>query len=168
LGRSLSAEFVPDLRTQAAYIERMGLALDQARAAAEAGEVPVGAVVFAGDTLLSSGQNCVLRHNDPTAHAEVVAMREAGRLLGNYRLLGCTLYCTLEPCAMCAGAMIHARLAGLVYGAGDKKAGAAGMEGSPLAVLNHPQLNHRIALVSGVMAEQCGEVLRAFFQARRI
>jgi tRNA(adenine34) deaminase len=133
----------------------MGLALDQARAAAEAGEVPVGAVVFAGDTLLSSGQNCVLRHNDPTAHAEVVAMREAGRLLGNYRLLGCTLYCTLEPCAM-------------VYGAGDKKAGAAGMEGSPLAVLNHPQLNHRIALVSGVMAEQCGEVLRAFFQARRI
>ncbi len=143
---------------------RMGMALAEAREAAEAGEVPVGAVLFHGDRLLATGQNRVLRDNDPTAHAEVVAMRAAGAALGNYRLLGCTLYCTLEPCAMCAGAMIHARLAGLVFGALDPKAGAAG---SVLPVLNYPQLNHRLTVVPGVLAEPCGAMLRTFFLERR-
>ncbi len=142
----------------------MRLALDQAREAAAAGEVPVGAVLFHGDRLLAFGQNRVLRDQDPSAHAEIVAMRLGGQALGNYRLLGCTLYCTLEPCAMCAGAMIHARLARLVYGAADPKAGAAG---SVLAVLNHPQLNHRLPVTPHVLPEQCGELLRAFFEARR-
>lgn len=143
---------------------RMALALAEAHAAAAAGEVPVGAVLFLGDTLLASGQNRVLRDSDPTAHAEVVAMRLAGKQLGNYRLTGCTLYCTLEPCAMCAGAMIHARLEHLVYGADDPKAGAAG---SVLGVLNHPQLNHRLVIESGVLQLECGEVLRVFFQSKR-
>ncbi len=143
----------------------MELALAEARAAAEAGEVPVGAVLFHGDRLVSAGQNRVLRDNDPSAHAEVVALRLAGQALGNYRLLGCTLYCTLEPCAMCAGAMIHARLTRLVYGAPDPKAGAAG---SVLSVLNHPQLNHQLLVEPGVLAEPCGAVLREFFQRKRL
>lgn len=142
----------------------MQLALEQAHAAGAAGEVPVGAVLFHGDTLLASGQNRVLRDHDPTAHAEIVALRAAGLALANYRLLGCTLYCTLEPCAMCAGAMLHARLDALVYAALDPKAGAAG---SVLSVLNHPQLNHRLAVTSGILAEPCAAVLRAFFQSRR-
>ena len=142
----------------------MLLALAEARDAAAAGEVPVGAVLFSGDRLLAAGQNRVLRDHDPTAHAEIVALRAAGLLLGNYRLLGCTLYSTLEPCAMCAGAMIHARLSRLVFGAADPKAGAAG---SVLQVLNHPRLNHRLLVESGVLAEPCGTVLRAFFTARR-
>ena len=119
--------------------QRMRLAIAEAQAAAASGEVPVGVVLFQGDQLLATGQNRVLRDQDPTAHAEIVAMRLAGRLLGNYRLLGCTLYSTLEPCAMCAGAMIHARLEQVVFGALDPKAGAAG---SVLSVLQHPQLNH--------------------------
>lgn len=142
----------------------MQLALDQAHGAGAAGEVPVGAVLFHDDTLLSTGQNRVLRDHDPTAHAEIVALRTAGLALRNYRLLGCTLYCTLEPCAMCAGAIIHARLRGLVYAAPDPKAGAAG---SVLSVLNHPQLNHRLQVISSVLAQPCADVLRAFFQARR-
>lgn len=142
----------------------MRLALEQARAAAEAGEVPVGAVLFSGDRLLATGQNRVSRDHDPTAHAEVVAMRLAGQALGNYRLLDCTLYCTLEPCAMCAGAMIHARVGRLIFGALDPKAGAAG---SVLSVLNHPQLNHQLAVQGEVLAEECGGMLRAFFQERR-
>ena len=142
----------------------MELALAQARQASEAGEVPVGAVIFHEDRLLATGQNRVLRNNDPTAHAEVVALRLAGLTLGNYRLLGCTLYCTLEPCAMCAGAMIHARLTRLVYAAPDPKAGAAG---SVIAVLNHPRLNHRLAVESGILAEPASELLRSFFQQRR-
>ncbi len=142
----------------------MHIALTEARQAAEAGEVPVGAVIFHGDRLIASGQNRVLRDNDPTAHAEVVALRAAGLALGNYRLVGCTLYCTLEPCTMCAGAMIHARLTRLVYAAPDPKAGAAG---SVLAVLNHPQLNHRVPAESGVLAEAARELLRLFFQQRR-
>ncbi len=142
----------------------MLLALDQARLAADAGEVPVGAVLFVGEEFIATGQNRVLRDHDPTAHAEVVALRAAGQRLRNYRLLGATLYCTLEPCSMCAGAMIHARLERLVFGALDPKAGAAG---SVLSVLNHPGLNHRMVLDGGVLAEPCGTVLRAFFQARR-
>ena len=140
-------------------------ALEQAQLAADAGEVPVGAVIVGPDgDVLARGQNRVLRDSDPTAHAEMVALRAAGRALGNYRLEGCTLYVTLEPCAMCAGAMIHARIARLVYGAADPKAGAAG---SVLSVLNHPQLNHQIQVTSGALAEECGEMLRQFFRQRR-
>ncbi len=140
-------------------------ALEQAQLAADAGEVPVGAVIVGPDgDVLARGQNRVLRDSDPTAHAEMVALREAGKALGNYRLEGCALYVTLEPCAMCAGAMIHARIARLVYGAADPKAGAAG---SVLSVLNHPQLNHQIQVTSGALAEECGEMLRQFFRQRR-
>ncbi len=142
----------------------MLLALEQARAAARDGEVPVGAVLFQGARLLASGQNRVLRDSDPTAHAEIVAMRTAGLALGNYRLTGTTLYCTLEPCAMCAGAMIHARIERLVFAAMDPKAGAAG---SVLSVLNHPQLNHRTIVESGLLAEASSALLREFFLARR-
>ncbi len=142
----------------------MQAALAEAREAALAGEVPVGAVLFLGERQISLGQNRVLRDQDPTAHAEVVALREAGRVVGNYRLLDTTLYCTLEPCAMCAGAMLHARIGRLVFGALDPKAGAAG---SVLTVLNHPKLNHRLAVDGGVLAAECGELLRAFFQERR-
>jgi tRNA(adenine34) deaminase len=106
----------------------------------------------------------VLRDVDPTAHAEMVAMRAAAEAIGNYRLVDCELYVTLEPCAMCAGAMIHARLGRLVWGAADPKAGAAG---SVVEVLNHPRLNHQMAVTSGVFAEECGELLREFFRERR-
>jgi tRNA(adenine34) deaminase len=139
-------------------------ALACAAEAAENGEVPVGAIVLFQGTIVGRGQNRVLRDHDPTAHAEIVAMREAGRTLGNYRLTDCELYSTLEPCAMCAGAMIHARISRLVYGAADPKAGAAG---SVLSVLNHPQLNHRVEVTGGVLAEECGAMLRAFFLERR-
>jgi tRNA(adenine34) deaminase len=106
----------------------------------------------------------VLRDVDPTAHAEIVAMRAAARAIGNYRLVDCELYVTLEPCAMCAGAMIHARLGRLIYGAADPKAGAAG---SVLEVVNHPNLNHQMLVTPGVLAEECGELLRGFFRERR-
>ncbi|MHB8388512.1 MAG: tRNA adenosine(34) deaminase TadA [Acidobacteriaceae bacterium] len=140
-------------------------ALKQAEDAQASGEVPIGALILEpGGTIVARGQNRVIREHDPTAHAEIVALRAAGKALGNYRLEGCTLYVTLEPCAMCAGAMIHARIGRLVFGAFDPKAGAVG---SVLTVLNHPQLNHRIELTGGVLAEECGDLLRRFFQARR-
>jgi len=142
----------------------MQAALAEARAAEASGEVPVGAVVVVNGAILARGQNRVLRDTDPTAHAEVVALRAAAEALGNYRLNGCELYVTLEPCAMCAGAMVHARLARLVYGASDPKAGAAG---SVLAVVNHPQLNHRMEVTGGVLAEECSTILSQFFRARR-
>jgi tRNA(adenine34) deaminase len=148
----------------------MRLAIAQARAAETAGEVPVGAVVVGpdGDTILGLGENRVLRDCDPTAHAEIVAMRHAGRNLSNYRILtpegGCTLYVTLEPCAMCASAILHARIARLVYAADDPKAGACG---SVLAVLNHPQLNHRTEVRTGLLATECSRMLRNFFLDRR-
>lgn len=142
----------------------MEAALAEAHAAAEAGEVPIGAVILRDGAIIARGQNRVLRDNDPTAHAEIVALREAARILGNYRLNGCSLFVTLEPCAMCAGAMIHARLDRLVYAAADPKAGACG---SVLAVLNHPQLNHQMAVEQGILAEEAGELLRAFFRERR-
>jgi len=142
----------------------MQAALEQAQLAAAAGEVPIGAVIVAEGKLIAQGQNRVLRDVDPTAHAEIVAMRAASTALGNYRLLHCELYVTLEPCAMCAGAMVHARLARLVYGAADPKAGAAG---SVLEVLNHPRLNHQMAVTEGVLTEPCGAILREFFRARR-
>ncbi len=142
----------------------MRAALDEARAAAAAAEVPIGAVAVIGGEIVARGQNRVLRDCDPTAHAEMVALRAASAAVGNYRLLDCELYVTLEPCAMCAGAMIHARLGRLVYGAADPKAGAAG---SVLEVLNHPRLNHQMAVTGGVLGEECGELLRAFFRERR-
>jgi tRNA(adenine34) deaminase len=142
----------------------MQAALEEARAAAEAGEVPVGAVAVIGGEIVARGQNRVLRDVDPTAHAEIVAMRAAARAIGNYRLVDCELYVTLEPCAMCAGAMIHARLGRLIYGAADPKAGAAG---SVLEVVNHPKLNHQMLVTPGVLAEECGELLRGFFRERR-
>jgi tRNA(adenine34) deaminase len=145
--------------------EALALALDEARAAAAAGEVPVGAVVVQGGVVVGRGQNRVLRDVDPTAHAEIVAMREAAVTLKNYRLVGCELFVTLEPCAMCAGAMIHARLDRLIYAAADPKAGAVG---SVLEVLNHPLLNHKMVVSSGERAEESAELLRSFFRERRM
>ncbi|MDR3726085.1 MAG: tRNA adenosine(34) deaminase TadA [Terracidiphilus sp.] len=144
--------------------EAMQAALAQARLAAEGGEVPIGAVVVHEGAIVASGQNRVLRDSDPTAHAEIVALRTAGAAIGNYRLNGCTLYVTLEPCAMCAGAMIHARLDRLVFAATDPKAGAAG---SVLSVLNHPQLNHQMQVEQGILADEAAELLRSFFRERR-
>jgi tRNA(adenine34) deaminase len=139
--------------------------MTEARAAEAAGEVPVGAVIVsAAGEVIARGANRVLRDSDPTAHAEIVALRSAGAALGNYRLLGCTLYSTLEPCSMCAGAILHARIARLVYAAADPKAGACG---SVIAVMNHPALNHRVELVEGVLAEECGRMLTDFFRAKR-
>jgi len=140
------------------------LALQQARLAAQAGEVPVGAIVVYAGEVIGAGQNFVLRNLDPTAHAEIVALRAAAQHLNNYRLTGCELYTTLEPCSMCAGAIIHARIARLVYAAADPKAGAAG---SVLSVINHPQLNHQMEVTKGILADECGELLRNFFRERR-
>jgi tRNA(adenine34) deaminase len=145
-------------------LDFMQAALTEARQAAEAGEVPIGAVIVREGEIVARGQNRVLRSLDPTAHAEIVAMRAAADFIGNYRLLGCTLYVTLEPCAMCAGAMIHARISRLIYAAGDPKAGACG---SVLAVLNHPQLNHQMQVEQGILAEESAELLRSFFRERR-
>ena len=142
----------------------MELALAQARAAGEAGEIPVGALVVKDGEIVAQGQNRNLRDHDPSAHAEIVALRQAAARLGNHRLGGCVMFATIEPCAMCAGAMVHARLARLVYGASDPKAGAAG---SALEVVNHPRLNHRMEVTSGVLADRCSELLREFFQSRR-
>jgi len=145
-------------------VEAMEAALAEARKAGEAGEVPIGAVAVHEGAIVGWGQNRVLRDKDPTAHAEIVAMREAAAALGNYRLNGCTLYVTLEPCTMCAGAMIHARLDRMVYAAADPKAGAAG---SVLGVLNHPKLNHQMHVEQGILAEESSELLRGFFRERR-
>jgi tRNA(adenine34) deaminase len=144
--------------------EAMDAALAQARLAAEGGEVPIGAVVVYKGVIIAHAQNCVIRHVDPTAHAEMIALRTAAKAVSNYRLTGCTLYVTLEPCAMCAGAMVHARIDRLVYGAPDPKAGACG---SVLAVLNHPQLNHQMQVEQGTGAEESAGLLRGFFRERR-
>ena len=144
--------------------EAMQAALDEAVGAEVAGEVPIGAVVVRDGVIIARGQNRVLRDNDPTAHAEVVALRGAAAAIGNYRLSDCTLVATLEPCAMCAGALIHGRVERLVYGAADPKAGAAG---SVLSVVNHPALNHQMTVQGGVMAQESASLLRGFFQRRR-
>ncbi|HEY0795888.1 MAG TPA: tRNA adenosine(34) deaminase TadA [Acidisarcina sp.] len=144
--------------------DAMRLAIEEAQLAALAGEVPIGAVIVHDGAVIAIGNNFVVRGIDPTAHAEIVAMRAAATVLCNYRLTGCTLYVTLEPCAMCSGAITHARIERLVYGADDPKAGAAG---SALTVLNHPKLNHQVMVTAGVLAENCGELLRAFFRERR-
>jgi tRNA(adenine34) deaminase len=139
-------------------------AIELANEAALAGEVPVGAVITLEGKEIARGMNRTIRGNDPTAHAEIVALREAARALGNYRLAGTTLYVTIEPCAMCAGAMIQARIERLVYGADDPKAGAVR---SCLEVLDHPKLNHRVEVCSGVLADESAAALKSFFAARR-
>lgn len=144
--------------------EYMQMALQLAEQAALAGEVPVGAIVVKDDAIIGRGHNAPITRHDPTAHAEIQAMREAANNLGNYRLVGCTLYVTLEPCAMCTGAIQHARIARLVYGASDPKTGACG---SITDLMAEPRLNHHAIVKGGVMAEQCGALLSEFFAARR-
>ncbi len=139
-------------------------ALREAACAYVAGEVPVGAVVVCAGKVVGRGWNRNIADSDPTAHAEIVALREAGRAVGNHRLLECEMFVTIEPCAMCAGALVHARLKRLIYGADDPKAGAVH---SVMSVVNHPQLNHRINVTGGVLAARCQELLQKFFRQRR-
>jgi tRNA(adenine34) deaminase len=141
----------------------MRAALDAAAGAGE--DVPVGAVVVSRDSVVAAASNRTVRDQDPTAHAEVLALRAASAALGRWRLAGCTLYVTLEPCAMCAGALVLARVDRVVFGAWDDKAGMAGSVGD---VLRHPRLNHRPAVRGGVLADACGASLRAFFAAQRV
>lgn len=142
----------------------MQRAIEQALAAQAAGEVPVGAVVVQNDQLVAAGQNRNLRDHDTSAHAEIGALRAAGAVLRNHRLEGCTMYVIIEPCAMCAGALVHARLSRLVYGAPDPKAGAVN---SVVPVLNHERLNHRMEVTSGVLEDDCAKLLRDFFREKR-
>ena len=142
----------------------MAAALDEARAAGAAGEVPIGAVIARGDEIIARGANRTVRDNDATTHAEVVAIREASRVLGTWRLDGCSLFVTVEPCAMCAGAIILARLDRVVFGAWDDK---AGMAGSVVDLLRHPRLNHRPGVLAGVLGEECGQLVSEFFRGRR-
>jgi len=142
----------------------MRLALEQARNAESLGEVPVGAVVVLADRVIAQGCNRNLTDKDPSAHAEIVALREAGTAVGIHRLLDCDLYVRIERCARCAGALIQARIKRLIYGATDPKAGAVK---SVLQVLNHPALNHQMEVVPGVLAEECGSLLQEFFRGRR-
>jgi tRNA(adenine34) deaminase len=144
--------------------EFMLLALDLAREAGAAGEVPVGALVVLAGEVVGRGYNQPILRQDPSAHAEIMALRAAARQLGNYRLPGCTLYVTLEPCAMCAGAILHARIDRVVFGARDPKTGAAG---SVVDLFAESRLNHHTRVVAGVLAEQCGGLLSGFFAARR-
>lgn len=139
-------------------------ALRSAQRALDSGEVPVGAVVVHEGKIIGRGFNRNLGDSDPTAHAEVVALREAGAAIGNHRLPGCDLFVTIEPCAMCAGAIVHARIRSLVYGGEDPKAGAVH---SAMHVLNHPALNHQVEVRGGVLAGKCAELLQDFFRARR-
>jgi tRNA(adenine34) deaminase len=139
-------------------------ALRAAQRALEQGEVPVGAVVVHEGRIVGRGGNRNIADSDPTAHAEIIALRQAGAALGNHRLEGCELFATIEPCAMCAGALVHARLKRLVYGADDPKAGAVH---SVMQVLNHPDLNHRMEIRGGVLAGRCAELLQSFFRQRR-
>jgi tRNA(adenine34) deaminase len=143
----------------------MDLALAEARRGEAAGEVPTGALIVAPDgAILSRAFSRPISTNDPSAHAEIIALREAGTAVRNYRLTGCTIYCTLEPCVMCAGAIVHARIARLVYGAADPKAGAAG---SIYNVVTDPRLNHQVEVVCGVRYEECRLLLKQFFDKRR-
>jgi tRNA(adenine34) deaminase len=143
----------------------MDLALAEAEKAEAAGEVPVGAVIVFEDKVVARGFNQPISTHDATAHAEIIALREAGRALGNYRMSGATIYCTVEPCMMCAGAMIHARITRLVFGTPDPKAGSAG---SIYNVLTDPRLNHRVDVVTGVREDECVALLRNFFAKRRV
>jgi tRNA(adenine34) deaminase len=142
----------------------MQAALVEARAAIDRGEVPVGAVIVVDGAIVARAGNRTITDCDPTAHAEIIALREAARVTGNYRLLGAALYVTIEPCAMCAGAMIQARVDRLVYGADDPKGGAVH---SCFAIFEHPQINHRVAIVPGLLAEEAAALLKSFFAVRR-
>ena len=142
----------------------MAEALVLARAAQERGEVPVGAIVVRDDAIIGRGGNAPIAANDPTAHAEIAALREAARVVGNYRLPGCSIYVTLEPCAMCAGAILHARVGRLIYGARDPKTGACG---SVVDLFGETRLNHHAAVVGGVLADECGKLLSDFFSGLR-
>jgi len=142
----------------------MRLALEEARSAAAGGDVPVGAVIVRGDEILAKAGNAREREQDPTAHAEILALRRASRAIGSWHLEGCALVVTLEPCAMCAGAVVLARLDRLVFGASDPKAGFAGSLGD---LVRDGRLNHEVDVTVGVLAEECGEILRAFFAERR-
>ena len=142
----------------------MRFALDEARAASAAGEVPIGALLVCENKIIARSGNRTIRDNDPTAHAEIVVIREAARTISNYRLSGTTMFVTLEPCAMCAGAMIQARVARLVYGADDPRGGAVR---SCFEVLSHPRLNHRVEVLSGILGEESTALLQSFFAARR-
>lgn len=142
----------------------MRLALEEAAAAEALGEVPVGAVIVRAGEVVATGHNLTHTLQDPSAHAEMVAIRRAAEATGHWRLLDCTLYVTLEPCAMCSGAIVLARVPRLVYGAADPKAGMSGSLGN---LVQDPRLNHRVELVTGVLERECGDVLRAFFRARR-
>jgi len=139
-------------------------ALRSAQRALEAGEVPIGAVVVCDGKIIARGWNRNINGSDPTAHAEIVALREAGAIIGNHRLEQCDLFATIEPCPMCAGALVHARIRRLVYGADDPKAGAVQ---SVMQVLNHPKLNHHIDVRGGVLAGRCAEMVQTFFKNRR-
>jgi len=139
-------------------------ALAEAVAACADGEVPVGAVVVLGGEVLARGRNAVIRSSDPTAHAEIVALREAARAVGNYRLTGATMYSTIEPCAMCAGALVHARIARLVYGAKDPKAGAVETH---FGICTTDFLNHQVSVEGGILEDECRRVLQSFFRDRR-
>lgn len=142
----------------------MQAALELAKEAAGLGEVPVGAVVVKDGEIIGRGRNAPISQHDPSAHAEIQAMRDAAARLGNYRLVGCSLYVTLEPCAMCAGAIQHARIANLVYGACDPKTGACG---SVIDLMAEARLNHHTEVTGGVLAQECGSLLSAFFASRR-
>ena len=139
-------------------------ALEQARKARAAGEVPVGAVVVQDGLIVATGFNAPISGHDPTGHAEILALRNAATRLGNYRLPGCKLYVTLEPCVMCVGAILHARIARLIYGAADPKAGACG---SVVDLFSEPRLNHHAGVTAGVMADECAALLREFFAGKR-
>jgi tRNA(adenine34) deaminase len=150
-----------DMDTDLAFME---IALEEARASAAAGEVPIGAILVHEGKIIARSGNRTIRDCDPTAHAEIVALREASRTLGNYRLAGTALYVTVEPCSMCAGAMVQARVPRLVYGCDDPKGGAVR---SCFEVLTHPRLNHRVEVTAGVLASDCASLLQSFFAARR-
>jgi tRNA(adenine34) deaminase len=144
--------------------ECMHLAIEQARAAGAGGEVPIGAVIVLENRVLAAAGNRTITDCDPTAHAEIIALRAAARALGNYRLTGAALYVTIEPCAMCAGALVQARIARLIYGADDSKGGAIR---TCMHVLDAPALNHRVSIEPGVLAEECAALLQSFFSTRR-
>jgi tRNA(adenine34) deaminase len=158
---SMHSQNMPSRNDDEVWMQR---ALAEAKAAQESGEVPVGTVIVKDGVLVAAGQNRNLRDHDPSAHAEIVALRAAGSALGNHRLEGCEMYVIIEPCAMCAGALVHARLKRLIYGAKDSKAGAVE---SAIQVLNHPKLNHQMEVTGGVLEEQCSQLLRDFFKERR-
>ena len=147
-----------------ADIDYMEQAIALAQQAAEQGEVPVGAIIVKDGAIIGKGSNTPINTHDPTAHAEIIAMRDAAQRIGNYRLVDCTLYVTLEPCAMCTGAMQHARIARVVYGASDAKTGACG---SVVDLMAEAKLNHHAVVEGGVLAEECGSLLSTFFKARR-